>query len=62
MKTLLNIFFGEYRWYRKLVGGKWMRAHIDFPVCSCLWLDVPNWADMNYREPLWRGTPKMEIY
>jgi hypothetical protein len=62
MKRLLSIFFSEYSWYRRWHGGKWMRTHLDFPVCSTLWLDVPNWATSEYREPLWRGTPTFEIH
>lgn len=56
----LECFFSEYLWYRKLAGGKWMQTFVDHPVCSCLWLSVPDDADENYREPLWRGTPRME--
>ena len=58
----LECFFGEREWYRRLHGGKWMRTHLDFPVCSTLWLPVPDHATPNYREPLWRGTPDFVDY
>lgn len=58
----LAIFLSEFRWYRKVHGEKWMRSHIDFPVCSACWMDVPDTADRFYREPLWRGTPTIEVW
>ncbi len=39
-----------------------MRTHLDFPVCSCLWLTVPDDATPDYRETLWRGTPEFRDY
>lgn len=55
-------FLGDYLWYRRLIGGKWCQTHVDFPVCSCLWLKVPDDCDDSYREGLWRGTPTFEVY
>lgn len=60
MKTFLKLFFSEYLWYRKWHGGKWARTHVDHPVCSTLWLDIPDHADESYREPGWRGNPVFE--
>jgi hypothetical protein len=39
-----------------------MRTHLDHPVCSTLWLPVPDSATPDYREPLWRGTPDFVDY
>lgn len=55
-------FLSEYEWFRKIHGGKWMRTHVDYPVCSCLWLPVSDDATPEYREPLWRGTPEFVDY
>ena len=55
-------FLGEYEWYRRLYGGKWMQTHVDGPVNGCIWLNVPEWATPSYREPLWRGTPLFVDY
>lgn len=60
--TIVSAFMSEYSWYRRAYGGKWMQSHVDHPVCSCCWMDVPDYATLEYREPLWRGTPKMEIW
>lgn len=62
MKRFLSLFLSEYRWFRRWHGGKWMRVHIDSPVCATLWLDVPDYATSSYRESLWRGTPQMEVW
>jgi hypothetical protein len=60
--TIFRVFLSERRWYRRLVGGRWERWHVDHPVCSCMWLDVPMDAPLDYREPLWRGTPEREVW
>jgi hypothetical protein len=65
MKTFIRwiwfrILFGQYEWYRKLHGGKWMMTHIEEPVYSVMWLDIPDDADETYREYNWRGTPIYE--
>lgn len=62
MKTILKLFLSEFEFYRRWHGGKWARTIVDFPVCSLLWLDIPDWADENYREPLWRCTPSFKNY
>lgn len=59
---VFRAFLSEFEWYRRLHGGKWMRSHVDGPVHSCCWMDVPDHADVNYREPLWRGTPTFETW
>lgn len=58
--TFATCFLSEFRWFRRFHGGKWMRTHVDHPVCALLWLDVPDNADASYREGLWRGTPEFE--
>jgi hypothetical protein len=55
-------FFSEFRCYRRWRGGQWRRTHVDHPVCSTLWLKVPDDAASDYSEPLWRGTPEIEDY
>lgn len=61
--NFLRIFLSEYRWFRKWYGGKWFQTHVDFPVCSFMWLSVPDDAEPGiYREPLWRGTPNVEVW
>lgn len=62
MKAILVALFSEFEWFRKLHGGKWMRTNVDFPVCSLLWLTVPDHATPEYREALWRGTPEFIDY
>jgi len=67
MKKILNwvwfgVFFCEYRWYRKMAGGKWARTHIEEPCYSLMWLKIPKDATTEYREGNWRGTPTFEFY
>jgi hypothetical protein len=53
----------SFQWYRMAHGGKWFHVHVDFPVCSCVWCDVPDDAEPGvYREGLWRGTPTVEVW
>lgn len=66
MKDILRIYFGfsKYQWFRKWYGGVWGYTHVDLPVCSSMWLPVPDYAaDMeDYREPLWRCKTVIEDY
>lgn len=55
-------FLSEYEWFRRFHGGKWMRSHVDHPVCSYLWMDVPDCATPDYREPGWRGRAEFKDY
>lgn len=55
-------FLSEFEWYRRLHGGYWAHVHVDFPVCSTLWLKVPGIPSPGYREPLWRGEPEFVFY
>jgi hypothetical protein len=34
------ILFSEYRWYRKILGGRWERWVVDWPVCSTMWFEI----------------------
>lgn len=49
----------NYRWYRRLRGGKWERWYIDAPVHSDMWFRV---EDFGHRPGLARGTPEQEDY
>ena len=55
-------FLGEFEWYRRLYGGKWARVWVDDPCYSCLWLNLPDWANESYRELNWRGKPEFRDY
>ena len=59
---LLDSLLARFEWFRRLRGGKWMHAHVDFPVCSTLWMKVPDHATPEYREAGWRGRPNFRDY
>lgn len=56
--------FSGYKWWRKLVGGRWERWYVDHPVCSDVW----HWVGNENIEPkdrptaMCRGTPTVEYY
>lgn len=53
--------FSGYRWWRKLIGGRWERWYIDC-VHDEMWILVPSTANDDYRPPLGRGMPTREIW
>jgi hypothetical protein len=61
-KRLLDAFFSQRRWARKLIGGKWELWWVDCPVNSDVWHSVPEWSDVvgERPTPLCRGTPIKE--
>lgn len=67
MKTIIRwvwfaCFFGNYEWYRKLYGGKWVFVNVEEPCYSAMWLKIPDDATEEYREYNWRGTPIFKNY
>ena len=54
MKTLRALFyslFSNYRWARRLHGGKWERWYITNPVCANVWHPVDEWSHVVGRPP-----------
>jgi hypothetical protein len=59
MRTWLDVFFSNRRWYRRWRGGYWARWYIDSPVCCLCWF---NDLAPGQRPGLGRGTPTVEDY
>jgi len=53
---LLDYFFSNFRWYRRLRGGHWEKWYIDYPICSTIWF----YQKHGERPGLGRGTPICE--
>lgn len=49
----------KYQWYRRWHGGVWFYVHVEYFYAN-MWLTAPDDAQDDYREPLWRGTPRIE--
>ena len=60
----IEVWFSNYRWARKLIGGHWERHWVDFPVCSDIWHKVDKCGKVTGRRPtaICRGAPTCEDY
>jgi len=57
IKTILDVFFSDRKWYRKKVGGKWICWQLDPTIGTQIWVrgDEP-------KRPEYRGSPIIEDY
>jgi len=59
MEVWLEIWFGNYKWCRRWVGGRWECWWIDC-CCSMIWLKMDSRKDG--RPGCGYGTPRVEQY
>ena len=63
MKRLLGLSLSHFRWFRKMLGGRWERWWVDSPVNDTMWHWREDWEDMSERPTcICRGTPIIEDY
>lgn len=57
--SFLEPWLSEYRWFRRLAGGKWEQWWAD-PVNTHVWLDVDDWTPVGKRPggcAIWAKSP-----
>jgi len=61
--------FSDFKWARKLVGGRWEKWYVDHPVCIEVWHHESDGLscsimgmEINKPTPLCMGIPLVEIY
>jgi hypothetical protein len=50
VKNLLDAFLSDFKWYRKVSGGKWELWIVDHPVCSEVWHRVDEFTRVKVAE------------
>ena len=66
MRDILENILSNFRWYRRLRGGRWEKWYVGYPVCASLWFH-DSWYDLARCDgrPLWLcrcGAEKIEWY
>jgi hypothetical protein len=67
-RIILNIvkysFLCEYKFFRRLAGGRWEKWYVDVPICSLIWHHDSDGLGHSDGRPsvLCRGTPTVEDY
>jgi hypothetical protein len=60
--TFFYVRLARFQWYRRWIGGRWEKHHID--ICNAfIWLHMsPERCWPDYRQPYSVGTPVIEDY